>query len=80
MVKPLLKDTPDEEHNRNYLSTKDSFQVIKNSPSYSVNTLEEWTTSLQWTKWLVPSNVSIIKRFNNNTVTVVIESPKYLGK
>ena len=51
-VEPLLKDSPNKGHHRNYLPTKDTLLGPKNELSYSVNTFftsEEWTTSLQWT-------------------------------
>ena len=51
-VEPLLKDSPNKGHHRNYLPTKDTFLGPKNELPYSVNTFftsEEWTTSLQWT-------------------------------
>ena len=56
-VEPLLKDSPNKGHHRNYLPTKDTLYGTKNRFSYSVNTFitsEEWTTSLQWTNYLVP--------------------------
>ena len=51
-VEPLLKDSPNKGHHRNYLPTKDTVLGPKNELSYVVNTFltsEEWTTSLQWT-------------------------------
>ena len=52
-VEPLLKDSPNKGHHRN-TSLQSSH---KNSFSTSANTFftsEEWTTSLQWTNYLVP--------------------------
>ena len=49
-----------EEHGRNYLPTKDtSWGTKMDIPIVMANkvytpTSEEWPTSLQWTKWLVP--------------------------
>ena len=56
-VEPLLKNSPNKGHHRNYLPTKDTFLDPKNRFSYSANTFstyKEWTTSLQWTNYLVP--------------------------
>ena len=55
-VESLLKDTL-KGHHRKYLSTKNTFAGTKNGLSYGSNTFfisEEWTTSLQWTNYLVP--------------------------
>ena len=51
-VEPPIKDPPSKGHNRNNLSTKDTFQGPKCCLSYSANTFstsKERTTSLQRT-------------------------------
>ena len=54
----LIVDPPNKGHNRNNLSIKDASQGPKCSLSHSANTFstsKERTTSLQRTKWLVPT-------------------------
>ena len=55
-VEPLLKDILDKEHNGNYLPTKDTLETLK-IDFYSASTFhtsQQWVTSPQWTKWLLP--------------------------
>ena len=57
-VEPLIVDPLNKGHNRNNLSIKDTSLGPKCSLSHSTNTFltsKERTTSLQWTKWLVPT-------------------------
>ena len=79
-VESLLKDTPNKGHHRKYLSTKDTFRGTKNGLSYGSNTIfisEEWTTSLQWTNYLVPMcpldrDFTVIYTYNTKTARTVL--------
>ena len=54
-ARPWLKGNPNKGHNRNYI-TKDTLGCQNSTFLLCANTFftsEEWTTALQWTKWLV---------------------------
>ena len=52
---PLLEETPNRGHCRNFLPTKGLISEVSDISTFpTFSTSEEWTTSPQWTNYLVP--------------------------